>query len=64
MRPGQAVSKTDLASAAADLTHGEALDVVRKALGEIQYGSILITIHQGEVAGIETSTKVRLRRTN
>ena len=63
MRPGRAPAPRDSTSAAADLTHGEALDVVRKALGEIDYGSILITIHQGEVAGIETSTKVRLRRT-
>ncbi len=34
---------------------------VRRALRTIQFGSVLIKIHQGEVVGIETSTKVRLR---
>jgi hypothetical protein len=34
---------------------------VRDALRTIQYGSVLIKIHQGEVVGIETSTKVRLK---
>ena len=37
------------------------LSEVRKALGSIEYGSVLIKIHQGEVVGIETSTKVRLK---
>jgi hypothetical protein len=40
----------------------EALAAVREALEAIDYGSVLITIHQGEVVGIETSTKVRLKR--
>lgn len=39
----------------------EAIDAVRRALREIEYGSVLIKIHQGEVVGIETSTKVRLK---
>jgi hypothetical protein len=34
---------------------------VRDALRTIEYGSVLIKIHQGEVVGIETSTKVRLK---
>ena len=34
---------------------------ITKALSSIEYGSVLIKIHQGEVVGIETSTKVRLR---
>jgi hypothetical protein len=34
---------------------------VRDALRAIEYGSVLITIHQGEVVGMETSTKVRLK---
>jgi hypothetical protein len=34
---------------------------IQKALGSIEYGSVLIKIHQGEVVGIETSTKVRLK---
>ena len=38
-----------------------ALEEVRKALRQIEYGSVLIKIHQGEVVGIETSTKVRLK---
>jgi hypothetical protein len=40
----------------------DAMRAIKEALGRIQYGSILITIHQGEVVGIETSTKVRIRR--
>jgi hypothetical protein len=39
----------------------DAMRTIKEALGRIQYGSILITIHQGEVVGIETSTKVRLK---
>lgn len=38
-----------------------AIEAVRRALREIEYGSVLIKIHQGEVVGIETSTKVRLK---
>jgi hypothetical protein len=41
----------------------DALELVRRALGEIEYGSVLITIHQGEVVAVETSTKVRLKGT-
>ncbi len=37
------------------------LAAVREALRRIQYGSVLIKIHQGDVVGIETSTKVRFR---
>jgi hypothetical protein len=33
---------------------------VLDALRNIEYGSVLIKIHQGNVVGIETSTKVRL----
>jgi hypothetical protein len=43
-------------------THEEALRQVREALQRIDYGSVLITIHQGAVVGIETATKVRLRK--
>ncbi|HEV2757209.1 MAG TPA: YezD family protein [Actinomycetota bacterium] len=31
-----------------------------RAIGSIEFGSVLVKIHQGEVVGIETSTKVRL----
>ena len=42
---------------------GEAavIDEVRRALRDIEFGSVLIKIHQGEVVGIETSTKRRLK---
>ena len=41
---------------------GEAVvEQIKDAIGAIEYGSVLIKIHQGEVVGIETSTKVRLR---
>ena len=47
----------------ADLTPEEAaLAQVRAALDQIEFGSILIKIHQGEVVGIETSTKLRLNQ--
>ena len=45
----------------ADLSHEEAIAVVRRALREIQFGSVLLKVHEGQVVGIETSTKVRLR---
>lgn len=41
-----------------------ALETVRAALRDIEFGSVLIKIHQGEVVGIETSTKVRLKGGN
>ena len=37
------------------------LAAVQRALRDIEFGSVLIKIHQGEVVGIETSTKVRLK---
>ena len=33
---------------------------IQAALEEIDYGSIVITIHQGQVVGLETSRKRRL----
>ena len=36
------------------------LEEVRRALAEIEFGSIVIKIHQGRVVGLETSTKLRL----
>ena len=39
----------------------EVLETVRDAIRGIQYGSVLIKIHQGDVVGIETSTKLRFR---
>ena len=41
--------------------HEAVMSEIQKALGSIEYGSVLIKIHQGEVVGIETSTKVRLK---
>jgi hypothetical protein len=45
----------------ADGRENEVLETVRKAIRGIEYGSVLIKIHQGDVVGIETSTKLRLR---
>jgi hypothetical protein len=39
----------------------EVLTRVREALRSIEFGSVLIKVHQGEVVGLETSTKVRLK---
>ena len=33
---------------------------IRRALKTIEFGSIVIKIHQGRVVGLETSTKLRL----
>jgi hypothetical protein len=55
------VSEANRASRGADSRHETALREVEAALGQIQYGSIVITIHQGEVVAVETSTKVRFR---
>jgi hypothetical protein len=38
-----------------------ALEAVRAAVQSIDYGSVLLKIHQGEVVAIETSTKLRLK---
>ncbi len=35
------------------------LEAVRQAIRDIEYGSVLVKIHQGGVVGIETSTKLR-----
>ena len=40
------------------------MEQVREALRQIEFGSVLIKVHQGEVVGIETSTKVRLKGTH
>jgi hypothetical protein len=37
------------------------IDEVLKAMRDIDYGSVLVTIHQGEVVGIETARKMRLK---
>jgi hypothetical protein len=37
------------------------LETVRHAIRRIEYGSVLIKIHQGDVVGIETSTKMRFK---
>jgi len=36
------------------------LEEVLQAIREVRFGSVLITIHQGEVVGIETAIKKRL----
>jgi hypothetical protein len=52
----------DRADAAYLQTEETVIEQVREAIEQIEYGSILIKIHQGEVVGIETSTKLRLNR--
>ena len=42
------------------LTGEPVIDQVRRALENIEYGSVLIKVHQGQVVGIEISTKLRL----
>lgn len=37
------------------------IEELRRAIGGVEFGSVLVKIHQGEVVGIETSTKVRLK---
>ena len=37
------------------------MDELRRAIAGVEFGSVLVKIHQGEVVGIETSTKVRLK---
>ena len=39
----------------------EVLRQVMSAIRDIDFGSVLIKIHQGEVVAIETSTKLRLK---
>jgi hypothetical protein len=46
---------------AADPSRAAVLEAVSTALDRIEYGSVLVKIHQGKVVGIETSTKVRLQ---
>jgi hypothetical protein len=48
---------------AADPSREEAIRIVRAALERIEFGSVVVTVHQGEVVGIETSTKLRLNST-
>ena len=38
-----------------------AIEEVRRAVRSIEFGSVLVKIHEGEVVGIETSKKVRLK---
>ena len=54
-------STSGLAQSGPPPTEEAVLADVRAALAEIEYGSIVITIHQGKVVGLETSTKRRIR---
>lgn len=38
------------------------IEELRRAIAGVEFGSVLVKIHQGEVVGIETSTKVRLKK--
>ena len=62
MTDRESASPTNGSSAGAgDLELEESvLNEVRRALRQIEFGSIVIKIHQGRVVGLETSTKLRL----
>ena len=47
----------------ADRNEEAVLAEVLRALRGIEYGSVLIKLHQGQVVAIETSTKVRIKGT-
>ena len=52
---------TDQPQQATPTEHERAvLEEVLQSIRGVQFGSVLITIHQGEVVGIETATKKRL----
>jgi hypothetical protein len=52
MTTGQSLNTTE--------TERAVLEEVLQAIRGVQFGSVLITIHQGEVVGIETAVKKRL----
>jgi len=53
--------KTDQPQAATPTEQERAvLEEVLQSIRGVQFGSVMITIHQGEVVGIETATKKRL----
>jgi hypothetical protein len=57
----RATTNGDAPPGPADLDAEEpVLAEVRRALRSIEFGSIVIKIHQGRVVGLETSTKLRL----
>ena len=62
-RPSERLAEAEPNGSSSIPNEGTVLEEVRKALHSIEYGSVLIKIHQGEVVGIETSTKVRLKNT-
>ena len=55
-RTPQQQDQTDLAGSEEAI-----LDKIREAMEGIEFGSVLIKIHQGEVVGIESTRKARLR---
>lgn len=55
-RMPRAKDQTDLAA-----SEEAVLDKIREAMEGIEFGSVLIKIHQGEVVGIESTRKARLR---
>ncbi len=57
-RVPRAKEQTDLASGEEAI-----LGKIREAMEGIEFGSVLIKIHQGEVVGIESTRKARLRGT-
>lgn len=55
-RMPQPTDQTDLAG-----REEAVLDKIREAMEGIEFGSVLIKIHQGVVVGIESTRKARLR---
>ena len=58
-------SRSDRSEAARGAAAGPAREEaavaeVRRAIRSIRFGSVLVKIHDGQVVGIETSTKLRL----
>jgi hypothetical protein len=47
-------------SGRSDNGEAAAMEAVLQAVRTVEYGSVLVKIHQGKVVGIETSKKVRL----
>ena len=61
MTPTKPDQTTANGSEEPDTNRAAVLDAVSTALDQIEFGSVLVKIHQGRVVGIETSTKVRLQ---
>ncbi len=55
----EATVRTDASNGVVGTGEEPVLETIARALKEIEFGSVLVKIHQGQVVGIETSTKVK-----